>query len=254
MSAVGIIPARYKSSRYPGKPIVEIAGLPMIQWVWQGACQAKQLREVFIATDDSRIAECCSGFGAQVIMTRDDHPTGTDRLAEAAALLEDDVIVNIQGDEPLMEGFVVDAVVEALEEDPANRMATLVHAANPEDINNPNRVKVTLDLQGYALYFSRCPIPFSRATHVRSTSAASSEPPSRYWQHIGIYAYRRDFLFEFVTLPRTPAEESESLEQLRALENGIPIRTRIIEGWRSLSVDSPEDVAGVETLLREKRA
>lgn len=247
MSAVGIIPARYRSSRFPGKPIALIAGLPMIQWVWQGARQAKGLREVFIATDDPRIAECCTSFGAEVIMTRDNHPTGTDRLAEAAETLDDDIIVNIQGDEPLIEGFVVDAVVEALREDPENRMATLVHAADRKDIDNPNSVKVALNRRGYALYFSRSPIPY-----VQVDSSPRSENSSTFWHHIGIYAYRRDFLLEFVGLERTPAEQSESLEQLRALESGIAIRTGIVTGWRSVSVDVPEDVAKVEALLSEK--
>ncbi len=242
MSAVGIIPARYRSTRYPGKPIVEIAGAPMIEWVWRGARGAKQLRDVFIATDDSRIADCCTAFGAQVIMTRDDHPTGTDRLAEAAGVLDDDIIVNIQGDEPLIEGFIVDAVVNALIEDPSNRIATLVHAADRDDIENANRVKVAMDRRGYALYFSRSAIPYAHDPASTST----------YWQHIGIYAYRRDFLFEFVTLARTPAERSESLEQLRALENGVPIRTAIVEGWSSVSVDAPEDVLRVERLLAKK--
>jgi 3-deoxy-manno-octulosonate cytidylyltransferase (CMP-KDO synthetase) len=248
MSAVGIVPARYQSSRYPGKPIVEIAGLPMLQWVWQGARAAKRLREVYIATDDSRIANCCDNFGAKVIMTREDHHTGTDRLAEAAEVMDDDIIVNIQGDEPLIEGFVVDAVVETLLEDSQNRMATLVHAMGRDQIDDPNRVKVALDRLGNALYFSRSPIPFDRSGPGEATSAQTL------WQHIGIYAYRRDFLFEFAALPQTPCELSESLEQLRALENGIPIRTGIVEGWTSDSVDAPEDVLRVEALLAQRRS
>lgn len=244
MTAVGIIPARYGSSRFPGKPLIEIAGRPMIERVWRGARRAKTLREVFVATDDPRIAACCEAFGAPVLMTQDTHPTGTDRLAEAAARLPDDVIVNIQGDEPLIEGFVVDAVVEALLEDESHGMSTLVHAADLADIENPNRVKVALDRRGYALYFSRSPIPYP--------SRASSN--SSFWQHIGIYAYRRDFLLQFVNLARTPAERSEALEQLRVLEHGFPIRVGIIEGWTSVAVDLPEDVARAEALLTDPRA
>ncbi len=215
----------------------------MIEHVWLGARLAKSLREVFVATDDPRIAACCEGFGAPVLMTRDSHPTGTDRLAEAAAQLPDDVIVNIQGDEPMIEGSVVDAVVEALLEDDSNGMSTLVHAADIAEIANPNRVKVALDRRGYALYFSRSPIPYP--------SRSSSD--STFWQHIGIYAYRKEFLLQFVALARTRAERAEALEQLRVLEHGFPIRVGVIEGWSSVAVDVPEDVARAEALLLAPR-
>lgn len=241
MTAAGIIPARFGSSRFPGKPLVRIAGVPMIQRVWEGACTAKTLREVFVATDDERIADCCEGFGAKVLMTRSDHPTGTDRLAEAAASLPDDVIVNIQGDEPLIKGFVVDTLVETLTEARDHGMATLVHAADAVDIENPNRVKVTLDRLGNALYFSRAPIPHPHHAH----------PDAKYWQHIGIYGYRKEFLMQFIQLSRTPAEISEALEQLRALEHGLPIRVGKVEGWRSVAIDVPEDVDRAEELLAQ---
>lgn len=213
----------------------------MIQRVWEGACTAKTLREVFVATDDERIADCCEGFGAKVLMTRSDHPTGTDRLAEAAASLPDDVIVNIQGDEPLIKGFVVDTLVETLTEARDHGMATLVHAADAVDIENPNRVKVTLDRLGNALYFSRAPIPHPHHAH----------PDAKYWQHIGIYGYRKEFLMQFIQLSRTPAEISEALEQLRALEHGLPIRVGKVEGWRSVAIDVPEDVDRAEELLAQ---
>ncbi len=241
MTAVGVIPARWGASRFPGKPLAKIAGLPMVQRVWEGTRRAKSLRTVIVATDDERIARACRGFGAEVVMTGADHPTGTDRLAEVAAALDDEIIVNVQGDEPLIEGFVIDAAVEALLAAPEVPMATVVHPAEECALDDPNRVKVVLDRRGDALYFSRSRIPALRE--------ASQTP--RYWQHVGLYAYRRPFLLEFVALERGPAERAESLEQLRALEHGHRIRCAVVEGWCSLPVDVPEDVARVEARLRE---
>ena len=211
----------------------------MIQRVWNGARRAKRLCEIYVATDDEDIARCCETFGARVIMTRDDHPTGTDRIAEAVGNLDCDVVVNIQGDEPLIEGFVVDAVVAALIEDDDVGMSTLVQAADASNVADPNRVKVVFDRHGRALYFSRAPIP-----HPHHTG-----PTAKYWNHIGIYAYRRDFLFQFVELSRTDAERSEALEQLRALEHGLPIRVGVIEGFHSVAVDVPADIARAESLI-----
>jgi 3-deoxy-manno-octulosonate cytidylyltransferase (CMP-KDO synthetase) len=243
MSAVGIIPARHASSRFPGKPLVPIAGLPMLQRVYEGARRAKRLREVLVATDDARIAEACRGFGARALLTRPDHPTGTDRLAEASRGLADGIVVNIQGDEPLIEGFVIDAVVAALEETPEAEMATAVHRAEPADLADPNRVKAVLDRRGFALYFSRAPIP-----HRRDEAAAAP-----LWQHVGLYAYRREFLQRYVALPPSPLEQAEALEQLRALEHGHRIRAAVVEGWRSVPVDVPGDVAKVEAILARRR-
>jgi len=248
MSAVGIIPARYASSRFPGKPLAPIAGLTMIERVWRGACDAKLLREVFVATDDDRIARACEQFGAPVLMTSASHPTGTDRIAEAALTLSDDIVVNIQGDEPLIRGFVIDAVVETLRENETDGMATLVHAADCDEVNNPNRVKVAIDRSGHAKEFSRTPI--ARASQPYESRPGSALAPARYWQHIGIYGFRREFLLQFVDLPRTAGEKRRGLEQLRALEHGFPIRTASIEGWSSVAVDVPEDVAVVERLLK----
>jgi 3-deoxy-manno-octulosonate cytidylyltransferase (CMP-KDO synthetase) len=243
MSAVGIIPARHASSRFPGKPLAPIAGLPMLQRVYEGARRAKRLRDVLVATDDARIAEACRGFGATALLTSPDHPTGTDRLAEASRGLADDIVVNVQGDEPLIEGFVIDAVVAALEETPEAPMATLVHRAEAADLADPNRVKVVVDRRGFALYFSRAPIP-----HCRD---AAAQPPL--WQHVGLYAYRREFLERYVALPPTPLERAEALEQLRALEHGHKIRVGVVEGWRSVPVDVPADVAKVEEILARGR-
>jgi 3-deoxy-manno-octulosonate cytidylyltransferase (CMP-KDO synthetase) len=241
MTAVGVIPARWEASRFPGKPLAAIAGIPMLQRVFEGARAAKRLRTVLVATDDERIASACEGFGAQAVMTSPDHPTGTDRIAEVARELPDAVVVNIQGDEPLIEGHVIDAAVEALGWDPEAPMATVVHQAEAAAIDDPNCVKVVRDRHGRALYFSRSRIPA-----LRDVARAPT-----YWQHVGIYAYRRPFLLELVTLARTPAEQAESLEQLRVLEHGFTIRVAVVEGWRGISVDVPEDVGRVERRLLE---
>ena len=241
MTAVGVIPARFGASRFPGKPLAPIAGVPMVQRVWEGTRRAKGLRSVIVATDDERIADACRSFGAEVAMTHPDHPTGTDRLAEVALGLDDDVIVNVQGDEPLIEGFVVDAALAVLRDDPELSMSTVVHAAEPDAANDPNRVKVVLDRRGRALYFSRSSIPY-----LRNADAAPT-----LWQHVGLYAYRRPFLLDFIGLEQTPAERAEALEQLRALEHGHAIGCAVVEGWHGIPVDVPEDVAKVEARLRE---
>ncbi|HVN40769.1 MAG TPA: 3-deoxy-manno-octulosonate cytidylyltransferase [Myxococcota bacterium] len=243
MTAVGLIPARFAASRFPGKPLAPIAGRSMIQRVYEGAREAKSLRAVIVATDDPRIADACRAFGAEVAMTRGDHQSGSDRIGEVAAKLEDDIVVNIQGDEPLMRGFVVDAAVDALREDAEVPIATVVHPLDPADRDDPNRVKVVLDHRGRALYFSRSAIPYPRDPSVRGPL----------WQHVGLYAYRRDFLLRFIRMAPTFAERSECLEQLRALEHGHEIRCAIVEGWRSVAVDVPGDVALVEAALRERR-
>lgn len=243
LRAVGVIPARYASSRFPGKPLTPLAGRPMIHHVIEGARQAKRLSRVLVATDDERIADAVVAFDTEVVMTSPSHPTGTDRLAEVAAGLDEEVVVNIQGDEPLIEGFVIDAAVAALEEAPEVPMATVVHEASATALADPNRVKVVLDRHGHALYFSRSRIP-----HARGGRAA------RIWQHVGLYAYRRAFLLEYVTLPPGELELSEALEQLRVLEHGHRIRCAVIEGWTSVPVDTPDDVARVEAVLASRAA
>jgi 3-deoxy-manno-octulosonate cytidylyltransferase (CMP-KDO synthetase) len=238
MTVLAILPARFGSTRFPGKPLTPIAGKPMIQHVWERTRLAKQVDAVAIATDDERIQLACEAFGADVEMTALDHPTGTDRLAEVAARRDHDIIVNVQGDEPLIEGFVIDAAIEALLRDDRAAMSTIVHRAEPEAFEDPNRVKVVVDSAGFALYFSRAPIPFRRA----DTGIAPL-------QHVGLYVYRREFLMEFVKWERSPAERAEELEQLRVLENGHRIRIAEIEGWTSIPVDVPEDVPIVEAAL-----
>jgi 3-deoxy-manno-octulosonate cytidylyltransferase (CMP-KDO synthetase) len=234
MSAVGIIPARWASTRFPGKALAPIAGIPMIQRTWEGACSSTSLREVWIATDDDRIADACERFGAPVARTRADHPTGTDRLGEVAATLRDDIIVNIQGDEPLIEASVIDAVVRALERDAGAALSTAVHAIGEAELRDPNRVKAFLNADGRA-------IDFQRTAPVDGSTAV--------FQHVGLYAYRRSFLLDFLELPPTPREVELGLEQLRALENGHAIAAAVIEGWHSIPVDVPADIAAVEAAL-----
>jgi len=240
MTAIGIIPARYGSTRFPGKPLASILGKPMLEWVWRACLESKHLSRTLIATDSPEILRACGAFGAEAVLTRVDHPTGTDRLAEVAANLDDDIIVNIQGDEPTITGEVIDAVVEALRGDLEAPMATLVHEAEGSALADPNRVKVVLDRRSRAMYFSRNAIPALRDPSHRTV----------YWQHIGIYAYRRAFLATFVQLERTPYEQAEALEQLRALEHGFPIAVGKVCNWSSNPVDVQEDVPVVEAHLR----
>jgi 3-deoxy-manno-octulosonate cytidylyltransferase (CMP-KDO synthetase) len=238
MKAVGIIPARYHSSRLPGKPLADIAGKPMLQWVYERACRAVRLTGVLVATDDARIFDAVQAFGGAVVMTSPEHLTGTDRLAEAAAELDADVIVNVQGDEPLLDPAVIDAVAAPFETEPELAMATLATPIrNPQDALATSVVKVVMDRQGNALYFSRLPIP-----HYRGGSDGT------HWKHIGLYAYGRDFLLRYPRLEPTPLERAEALEQLRALEHGYRIRV-LLTDHDAISVDTPEDLERVRALV-----
>ncbi len=242
MGVTVIIPARYASTRFPGKPLADLCGKPMIQWVYERSARCESVDRVIVATDDARIAEAVKGFGGEVAMTRADHATGTDRLAEVAAGLDDDLIVNVQGDEPLIEPAMIEAAVMPLLADPSIQMGTLkTPLTSLEEYRNPNVVKVVTDRQGFALYFSRAPIPFPRdfqedlELHWRMLATA---------KHVGLYVYRRAFLLRYPTLPSTPLENQECLEQLRALEHGYRIHvaeTRLT----GLGVDTPEDLEKV---------
>ena len=236
-----IIPARFASTRLPGKPLLDIAGKPMIQHVVERVRQAARAGRIIVATDDQRIFSVVDDFGGEAWMTADDHPTGTDRLAEVAARLPDiDLIVNVQGDEPLIPPAAIDALIAAFDDRPDLQMASLMTALAEEDADNPAAVKVVAGLDGNALYFSRYPIPFLR----NGGSAV------RRFKHIGVYAYRRDFLLHFATLQPTPLEQAESLEQLRALEHGVKIR--MIETlFPSVGVDTPEDLQRVRALFEK---
>ncbi len=236
MSAVGIIPARYASTRFPGKPLADIAGRPMIRHVYERACRATTLEEVLVATDDQRIFDAVVAFGGEVIMTSAYHPTGTDRIAEVAERLSAaHLLVNIQGDEPLIDPETIDAVVTALQQDQgASICSVMAPFASVDDIRDTNQVKVAVDVNGYAMFFSRSPIP---AIPNGYTGGAGG------WKrHVGLYAYRRDFLLAFSRLPCTPLEKMEKLEQLRALENSYRIKMIERAGDDICGVDTPEDL------------
>jgi 3-deoxy-manno-octulosonate cytidylyltransferase (CMP-KDO synthetase) len=235
-----IIPARWASTRFPGKPLHPIAGKPLVQHVWERCLRAKRVERVIIATDDMRIAEAAFDFGAEVSLTHSDHPTGTDRVAEVARRLRDaSHVINVQGDEPLVEPGLIDRLARVLTTRKAIEMVTAASPlVDPSDIANPNNVKVVTTRDGRALYFSRSPVP-----HVR----ADGQTPPFLW-HMGIYGYRRDFLLRFVRWKPTPLENAEKLEQLRALENGASIHV-VVTPERSHGVDTPEDAAVVEGVI-----
>jgi 3-deoxy-manno-octulosonate cytidylyltransferase (CMP-KDO synthetase) len=246
MRILGIIPARYASTRFPGKPLALIAGKPLVQWVAEQCRQAKSLSELVVATDDARIAEVVRGF-CRVEMTRTDHPSGSDRIAEVASRCQCDAIVNIQGDEPLIEPAVIDAVAGALARAEMSTAATAIR--NPDEYDNPNVVKVVVNAAGRALYFSRRTIPYLREAASRSANEQLAAFP--FLKHLGIYGYRRETLLRLVQFPMSPLEQAEKLEQLRALENGIEIAVVKVD-YDSVGVDVPEDVAQVEKILRVK--
>ncbi len=244
MRILGIIPARYGATRFPGKPLHCIAGKPMLQHVVERCLQARSLSEVLVATDDERIAACARGF-CRVEMTRADHPSGTDRIAEVAARHACDAVVNVQGDEPLMDPAVIDAVATALADAPMSTAATILRHA--DEYENRNVVKVVVNTRGEALYFSRHAIPFLRDEAGQPALAQLAAFP--FLKHLGIYGYRRDTLERLVLWPPSPLERAEKLEQLRALENGIAIKVCRVD-YEAAGVDTPEDVARVEALLR----
>ena len=240
---VVVIPARFASTRLPGKPLVSLAGKPMIQHVYERAKMAARASRVIVATDDERIMKAVESFGGEARMTRPDHRTGTERVAEVAAHEKGDVFVNVQGDEPLLDPVAIDTAVNALLEEPAAAISTVATPIKtPADIMDPNVVKVVLDFEDNALYFSRAPIPWVRDT--------GSKIQVRHLKHLGLYVFQRDALLEYPTLPQGELERIEQLEQLRWLENGWKIRVAEVE-HDAVSVDVPEDVARVEKLLQE---
>ena len=242
MKILCVIPARYASTRLPGKPLADIAGKPMICRVYDRAVQAKCLSEVVVATDDQRVLQAVEAHGGRAMMTAKDHPTGTDRLAEVAAAYPDiDLIINVQGDEPLIEPSIIDALAAAFDGDADLKMATVMTEITDEaEQMNPNNVKVVTDKNGYALYFSRSLLPYPRYR--------KGVPV---YKHIGIYAYKREFLLHYAKMAPTPLEETEALEQLRALENGYRIKV-IRTDHRFVGVDTAEDLAMVNKIYRQQ--
>jgi 3-deoxy-manno-octulosonate cytidylyltransferase (CMP-KDO synthetase) len=247
LKILGVIPARFASTRFPGKPLALIAGKPLIQHVVEQCQKARSLHDVIVATDDTQIWEVAQQF-CEVEMTRPDHPSGTDRIAEVAERRNCDAIVNIQGDEPLIDPAVIDAVAAALEKNEMSTAATSIR--NIEDYANPNVVKVVINRAGQALYFSRRTIPYAR-------DAAGAPPGGQlaafpFLKHLGIYGFRRETLLRLVRFPVSPLENAEKLEQLRALENGIAIAVVCVD-YESIGVDLPADARHVEAILLERR-
>ena len=242
MSVLVVIPARYGSTRFPGKPLAALLGKPMIQHVYEGAAQARGVDEVVIATDDERILVAVKRFGAKAVMTNPDATSGTDRVAEVARGRDASIVINVQGDEPLIQAEMLTPLVEFLTRHPAVPMASLMtKLTRAEDVTNPNVVKVVTDCDGFALYFSRASIPFNR-------SHPGPQPPGHVFKHLGIYGYQRRFLLQFPHLEPTPLEQREQLEQLRALEHGY--RIKLFETVHdTIGVDTPEDLKRVEHML-----
>lgn len=244
-AAIGVIPARYASTRLPGKPLVSIAGKPLIQWVWEAVQACRELDAVIVATDDERIQSACAKFGAQVVMTSPNCHTGSDRIAEAIRKVDHGIVVNIQGDEPLIDPETIDQCVRLLRDDvEAGVVSAMTPFQSEEDYTQPHMVKVVTDSLGYAMYFSRAPIPDVRRL---SESELKAVPPAM--KHVGLYVYRRRALEQFVVLPPSRYEEVEKLEQLRLLEAGIRIRMIQVKE-AAVGVDTPEDVSRVEKLLK----
>lgn len=239
-----VVPARYASVRFPGKPLAEILGKPMIQHVFEGAGRSRHASRVIVATEDQRIKTVVEAAGGEAVLTRADHRTGTDRVAEVAAHVPAQIYINVQGDEPLIDAKTIDAVAAAMLEDESIQLATPCSAITQKnDIMDPNIVKVVRDFDGNALYFSRAPIPWVRDTGSRVAAS--------HWKHIGLYGYRRDALLEFPTLPPGELERIEQLEQLRWLENGFHMQVVETE-YDPVSVDLPVDLEKVEKILRER--
>ena len=246
LQVVGLIPARYGSTRLPGKPLRPILGKPMIQRVLERCREAKRLDQVFVATDDARIAEAVERFGGRAVMTRADHLSGTDRLAEAAGKIDADVVVNIQGDQPFLDPMMIEQAVQPLLDDPSLELCTIRYPiVRDDDLVDPAVVKVVVDLAGNALYFSRSLIPYPREALAHAV-----------YEHVGLYVYRKDTLLKISRLPPTTLERVESLEQLRWLEHGL--RIRVVEmqcadnEFSGFSVDTPEDLVRAEQMLRDR--
>lgn len=243
MKVAAFIPARYGSTRLEGKPLADIGGKPMIQWVYERAASCSLVDHVAVATDDERIFDAVRAFGGRAVMTSADHASGTDRVAEAAGTVDAEIVVNLQGDEPLVEPSMIDAAVRPLVEDAGLLVSTLrTEITDRGEYENPNAVKVVTTGDGYALYFSRSPIPYARSFDELASAGA------RAYKHIGLYVYRKDFLLEFTALPHAPIEDAERLEQLRALAAGV--RIRVVETTcNPVSVDTPEDLEHVRAIV-----
>jgi len=266
MSAIVVIPARYASTRFPGKPLALLKGRPLIQHVYQNSLRARRAGEVIVATDSETIFETVLSFGGKAVMTSADHQSGTDRIAEVAASMNCDIMVNVQGDEPLIRPEMIDAVISVLDDSRASLGTLVIPIRDNRDIFDPNVVKVVFDSEGFAWYFSRAPIPYHRdewkdplvmryevrganEKENKPSSANHSSPVTRHcFKHIGIYSYRRDILLKLSSLPQSRLEAIEKLEQLRAIENGFRIKVSETS-YETIGVDTPEDLERVEQCL-----
>ncbi len=246
MRAIGIIPARFESSRFPGKVLADLLGRPLIQYVYEEALKSNSLEDLLVATDDQRILKAVENFGGRAVMTAKEHKSGTDRLTEVANPIDTQIVVNIQADEPLIQFSMIDELVNCLLEDPNIPMASLIHKIEgTQDLMDRNVVKAVKDKDNFALYFSRSPIP-----HLKSYSPLWQT--TTFYKHLGLYAYTKDFLFTFTNLPLGELEQAERLEQLRALEHGY--RIKLIEtGFNTIGVDTPEDLEKVKQLMSEDK-
>lgn len=244
MDAVGIIPARYGSTRFEGKLLADLCGKSIIQHTWENAKKSSSIEDLIIATDDKRIYNAAKGFGANVVYTSTAHKSGSDRLTEAVSSIDARIIVNIQADEPLLQPSMIDDVISPLLKDSSINMATLCHKiSEPKEIFDPNVVKVVFDRNGFALYFSRSAIPYERQGSDDKLQALE------YYKHIGIYAYMKDFLFTFKSLPQSKLERVEKLEQLRVLENGY--RIKVVETrFDTVGIDTPEDLEKAVEIIK----
>jgi 3-deoxy-manno-octulosonate cytidylyltransferase (CMP-KDO synthetase) len=250
---IAVIPSRYGSTRFPGKSLALIKDKPMIQWVYERTAQSRLVTRVVVATDDERIRKAVSAFGGEAVMTSADHPTGTDRIAEVVRTLNCDIVVNVQGDEPLVHPDMIDEAVAPLVNDASIPMGTVCRKIEDRDeAFDPNVVKVVFDEKGFALYFSRAPIPWDRDRWAGKSSFNDMPLADPMYKHIGLYVYRRDFLLNYTKMPQTPLEASEKLEQLRALESGHRIKT-IITRHESFGVDIPGDLGKILKRLEERR-
>lgn len=257
MPAIVVIPSRYGSTRFPGKPLKSLLGKPLIQHVYEAVGKAKSIDGIFVATDSIEIFKTVEAFGGKAVMTSEWHQSGTDRIGEALLKIEaddvgvakGDIIVNVQGDEPMIKPQMVDDLVEMMLDEDKTDMGTLAKRIDKiEDITNPNVVKVVLDRDDYALYFSRSPIPYNRDMFCNNILTYEDMNKIKMFKHIGIYAYKRDFLLKFIKMPKSFLEETEKLEQLRALENGYRIRVKITR-YETIGVDTPEDLERVKKCL-----
>jgi 3-deoxy-manno-octulosonate cytidylyltransferase (CMP-KDO synthetase) len=245
MDVIGVIPARYSSTRFEGKVLADILGKPMLQHVWERAKQARLLDDLIIACDDQRVADAAAGFGAKVALTVKGHVSGTDRICEAVNPIDVKIVINIQGDEPLVHPMMIDALAQALLDDPKLLMSTIIRKIeNPQELSDPNVVKVVVDKNNFALYFSRAAIPYLAQNSELSSTA--------YYKHIGLYGYTKDFLFIYKNIPISRLEETERLEQLRVLEEGY--RIKVIETKHdTIGVDTPEDLEKVKRYLEANK-